>query len=81
MGHSIPTQPVLPWAPSQVLLKIASSVPLWEQMKIALRDHCVHFERCLEAHNFIFIQDIGPKIIGTQDMSGSLFLNLLSELS
>jgi len=34
MGHSIPTQSVLPWAPSQILLKIAPNVPLWEQRKI-----------------------------------------------
>jgi len=34
MGHSIPTQPVLPWAPSQILLKIAPNVPLREQWKI-----------------------------------------------
>jgi len=25
-------------------------------------DHRVHFERCLETHNFIFVQDIGLKI-------------------
>jgi len=43
-------------------------------------DHRVHFERCLEAHNFIFVQDIGLKI-GTLYISGLLFLNLLSELS
>jgi len=31
MGHSIPTQPVLPWpwAPSQILLTIAPHVPSW----------------------------------------------------
>jgi len=34
MGHSIPIQPVLPWAPSQILLRIALNVPLWEQWKI-----------------------------------------------
>jgi len=34
MGPSIPTQPVLPWAPFQILLKIAPNVPLWEQWKI-----------------------------------------------
>ena len=37
-------------------------------------DHRVHYERCLEAHNFIFLQDIGLKI-GTPDISGSLLLN------
>jgi len=31
LGHSIPTQPVLPWAPSQILLKIALNVSPWEQ--------------------------------------------------
>jgi len=31
MGHSIPTQPALPWAPSQILLKIVPNVPPWEQ--------------------------------------------------
>jgi len=31
MGHSITTQPVLPCAPPQILLKIAPNVPLWEQ--------------------------------------------------
>jgi len=42
--------------------------------------HHVHFEKCLEAHNFIFVPDVGL-IIGNLDISGSLFLNLLSELS
>ena len=41
---------------------------------------CVHFEGCLEAHKFIFVQDIGLKI-GTLHSSGLLFLNLLSDLS
>jgi len=27
----MPTQPVLPWAPSQILLKIAPNVSPWEQ--------------------------------------------------
>ena len=43
-------------------------------------DHRVHFERCLEAHNFICVQDIGLKI-GTLHIFGSPFLNLLSELN
>jgi len=43
-------------------------------------DHRVHFERCLEAHNLIFVQDIGLKV-GTLDISGSLVMNLLLELS
>jgi len=43
-------------------------------------DHRVHFERCLEAHNFMSVQDIGLQI-GSLDVSGSLVLNLLSELS
>jgi len=43
-------------------------------------DHRVHFERFLDVHNFIFVQDIGLQI-GTLDSSGSLILNLLSELS
>jgi len=43
-------------------------------------DHRVHFKRILEAHNFIFVPDVGLKI-GTLDISGSLFLNLRSELS
>ena len=30
-------------------------------------DHRVHFGSCLEAHNFIFVQDIGLKI-GTPDI-------------
>ena len=46
----------------------------------ALMYHHVHFEKCLEAHNFIFVPDVGL-IIGNLDISGSLFLNLLSELS
>jgi len=43
-------------------------------------DHRVHFGRCLEAHNFTCVQDIGLKI-GSPDISGLLFLILLSELS
>jgi len=43
-------------------------------------DHRVHFARFLETYNFIFVQDIGLQI-GTLDISGSLVLNLLSELS
>jgi len=46
----------------------------------ALMDHRVHFESCLEVHNFIFVQDIGLKI-GTLDICGLLFFNLLWELS
>ena len=37
MGHSMPTQPILrkvPWAPSQIFLKTAPNVPVWEQWKI-----------------------------------------------
>jgi len=43
-------------------------------------DHRVHFERCLEAHNFLSVPDVGLNI-GNLDISGSLVLNLLSELS
>jgi len=43
-------------------------------------DHSVHFEKCLEAHNFLFLPDVRLKI-GTLDISGSFFLNLLSELN
>jgi len=46
----------------------------------ALMDRCVRFERCLEAHSFIFIPDVGL-IIGNLDISGLLFLKVLSELS
>jgi len=41
-------------------------------------DHRFHFERRLEANDFVFIQDINL-IIGTVDISGLIFLNLLSE--
>ena len=34
MGHFMPTLPVLPWAPSQFLFKIAPNVPPWEEWKI-----------------------------------------------
>jgi len=43
-------------------------------------DHRVHFERCMEARTFSFVPDVGLKI-GTLDISGSLVLNLLSELT
>jgi len=43
-------------------------------------DHRVHFERCLEAHKLIFVQDICLKI-GTLDISGPLVLNVQLELS
>ena len=39
LGHSMPTQPILrkvPWAPPQILLKIASNVPPWKQWKIPM---------------------------------------------
>jgi len=42
-------------------------------------DNHVHFERFLEAHNFIFVEAIGLKM-GTLKISGLLFLNLLLEL-
>ena len=31
LGNSTPTQPELPWVPSEILLKIAPIVPPWEQ--------------------------------------------------
>jgi len=43
-------------------------------------DHRVYFERCLEAHTFIFVPDVSLQI-GALDISVSLVLNLLSELT
>jgi len=43
-------------------------------------DSRVHFERCLEVHNFIFVQDIDLQI-GPLGISGSLVPNLPSEVS
>jgi len=109
MGHSMPTQPILrkvPWAPSQIFLKTAPNVPVWEQWKIPkfqtkisqwfrfygllnCKGHNLflpswinhaHFERFLEAYNFIVVQAICLKI-GTPDIFGLLFLIMQSELS